>query len=123
MSKTLRSELAAHNPELYSALENSTKIALTQWLPNVSQNMDSYNSYPHILGIEYHLNDILYRDNIQEHMILLNSTEIYVLCSTSLIKIFPFDDAAILLKSAVLLSKAAGIPRAIKPSFSFISYS
>jgi hypothetical protein len=82
MAKSLREELKARNPELFSALERSTDIALKQWLPSVSKSKDSYNSYPHILGIEYHINDILCQDITPEHIIKLNATEIYVLlCS------------------------------------------
>jgi len=82
MERTLREELKSKNPVLYSAFERSLEIAMTQWLPNVTQNMDSYNSYPHILGVEYHLDDILYRENAPGHIIKLNPTEIYVLlCS------------------------------------------
>jgi len=51
MKKTLREELKSQNPVLYSAFERSLEIAMTQWLPNVPPNMDSYNSYPHILGV------------------------------------------------------------------------
>jgi hypothetical protein len=82
MERTLRKELKSQNPTLYSAFERSLEIAMTQWLPNVTQNMDSYNSYPHIIGVEYHLDDILYRENIPSHIIKLNPTEIYILlCS------------------------------------------
>jgi len=82
MERTLREELKSQNPVLYSAFERSLEIAMTQWLPNVPPNMDSYNSYPHILGVEYHLNDILYRKNAPAHIITLNPTEIYILlCS------------------------------------------
>jgi hypothetical protein len=82
MERTLREELKSRNPTLYSAFERSLEIAMTQWLPNVTQNMDSYNSYPHILGVEYHLDDILYRENAPSHIIKLNPTEIYILlCS------------------------------------------
>ena len=83
MKKTLRSELTAQNPTLYSALERSTEIAKTQWLPSVPESKHgSYNSYPHILGIEYHLDDILFRDDAPSQIIKLNPTEIYVLlCS------------------------------------------
>jgi hypothetical protein len=82
MVKSLREDLQTQHPKLYAAFERSADIALTQWLPSVSQKNDSYNSYPHLLGIEYHINDILYRKDTPEHIIKLNPTEIYVLlCS------------------------------------------
>ena len=85
MWTNLREELQKANPELYSAYERSSDIALNQWLPNISPKKDSYNSYPHLRGVEYHLNEILRNINSDCSVIRLNSTEIYVLlCSVLL---------------------------------------
>ena len=85
MWTNLRDELHKTNLELYTAYKRSSDIALTQWLPNISPKKDSYNSYPHICGVEYHLNEILCNINSDCSIIQLNPTEIYVLlCSVLL---------------------------------------
>jgi len=56
---TLRAQLAAAAPELYSALERSWKIALEEWIPAVPPSMDSFNSYPHLRNIETHLDQVI----------------------------------------------------------------
>lgn len=75
-TKTLESELKRLNPELYNCYIQTKNEAIMKLLPNIPSYKGSYNSYPHMIGIIKHLDEVLY---VYKNNITLNATEIYLL--------------------------------------------
>jgi hypothetical protein len=55
----LRDQLAQESPELYGSFQRSWQIAEREWLPAVSGNRGSFNSFPHLRNLEHYADDIL----------------------------------------------------------------
>jgi hypothetical protein len=55
----LRDRLHEANPALWQALERSWAIAHEEWLPALSVQKDSFNSYPHLRNLENYLDQVV----------------------------------------------------------------
>ncbi|MHB9140076.1 MAG: HD domain-containing protein [Victivallaceae bacterium] len=59
MRSRLSECLSEKNHELACSLGRSWKIAMEEWLPSIKPKMGSYNSLPHLYGVENQLNTLL----------------------------------------------------------------
>ena len=75
--KTMESELQKLDKELYEMYMRSMEIAKLKWLPYIKPRKDSYNSYPHVIGVKNHVDRLLY--DTEENDISLNGSELYIL--------------------------------------------
>lgn len=75
--KTMESELQRLDKELYEMYMRSMEIAKLKWLPYIKPRKDSYNSYPHVIGVKNHVDRLLYDED--ENEISLNGSELYIL--------------------------------------------
>jgi hypothetical protein len=83
----LRKRLAEAAPELHEALERSWRIALEEWLPAVSKQSDSFNSYPHLRNLEEHLDQVVTGFEtlpVSRGRLSLRPAELYVLMAAVL---------------------------------------
>lgn len=74
--RTMETELQRQDGELYAMYLRSMEIAERQWLPSITPNKDSYNSYPHIKEVMRHIDRLLYDE---ECSFSLNCSELYIL--------------------------------------------
>ncbi len=78
----LRERLAQGSPELHAALLRSWSIAEKEWLPAVTGNKGSFNSFPHLRNLEHYADDILRQSeqlNLAGEKLDMTSVEIYML--------------------------------------------
>lgn len=77
--KTMETELQQQDSELYAMYLRSMEIAKRQWMPNITPNKGSYNSYPHTKGVMRHIDRLLYEEKCNFSP---NCSELYILlCS------------------------------------------
>lgn len=88
----MRERLKELSPELWQSLENSWKIALTDWLPKVDMGSktDSSNSFPHLHNLEHQLDRVIlgyeeyHNQRSSGRLLALSCAEIYVICASIL---------------------------------------
>jgi hypothetical protein len=83
----IRTRLQQAMPDLFNAFERSWDIAQDEWLPAISQQNDSYNSYPHLRNLEMYLDKLLLAfENFHLTKVeLFSPIEIYVLLMSILL--------------------------------------
>jgi hypothetical protein len=85
-SGILRERLRQGSPDLYSALQRSWDIALSEWLPAIDATLGSTNSYPHLRNVERYLDHVIEAVEKEPKSAAkpLSEAEIYVLLSAVL---------------------------------------
>lgn len=91
VTDALRKRILDETPALFRALEQSWHIAQNSWLGVLGASLGSYDSYPHIIGVETHLTRLvqdcesLPKGGFGER---LNAAEAYMLLSSALLHDF-----------------------------------
>lgn len=83
--KSVRDRLKELNHKLYESLIRSHEIAWNEWLPALSVQQDSYNSYPHIRNLEMYLDAIVnsYEES-RKREFFISAVEMYIILAVIL---------------------------------------
>jgi hypothetical protein len=83
--RRVRDRLKELDYKLYESLVRSHEIAWNEWLPALSVQQDSYNSFPHIRNLEMYLDTIVtaYEENSKREF-FISAVEMYIILAAIL---------------------------------------